>query len=59
MMLFKVKISSVSSDTVGIEWCVTSSRTAHPWVEEKIDVLVQQSLVLLVSCTEILQKLVG
>lgn len=32
---------------------------AHPWVKEQIDVLVKQSLVLLVSRTEILQKLMG
>lgn len=32
---------------------------AHPWVEEEVDVLVQEGLVLLVSSTEVLQKLVG
>lgn len=30
---------------------------AHPWIEEEIDVFVEQRLVLLVSCTEVLQKL--
>lgn len=34
-------------------------RAAHARVEEEIDVLVQQRLVLLVPCTEVLEKLVG
>lgn len=33
--------------------------SADPWVQEEIDVLVQQGLVLLVSCTKILEELVG
>lgn len=38
-------------------WWLTAA--AHPWVEEEVDVLVQEGLVLLVSSTEVLQKLVG
>lgn len=38
-------------------WWLTAA--AHPWVEEEVDVFVQQGLVLLVSSAEVLQKLVG
>ena len=31
----------------------------HPWVEEQVDVLVEKSLVLLIPCTEVLQKLMS
>lgn len=41
------------------DFAAVSSGIAHPWVEEKINVLVKQGLVLLVSCTEVLQELVG
>lgn len=50
MAMIKILIKSTAT---------VSSEIAHPWVEEKINVLVKQGLVLLVSRTEVLQELVG
>ena len=33
--------------------------TTHPWIKKQVDVLVEKSLIRLVSCTEILQKLMS
>lgn len=33
--------------------------STHPWVEEQVNVLVQQDLVLLVPCTEVLEELMS
>lgn len=33
--------------------------TTHPRVEKQVDVLVEKSLILLISCTEILQELMS
>lgn len=51
MVLFEVKNQPLSTAAL---WVSSGASSAHPWVEEQVDVLVQQGLVLLVSCTEIL-----
>lgn len=33
--------------------------TTHPRVEKQVDVLVEKSLILLISCTEVLQELMS
>lgn len=31
----------------------------HPWVKKQVDVFVEKNLILLISCTEILQELMS